>query len=152
MALMAYWTFKAYQNDMAAGWDLSFNSRQRRLHTAISPGERLWIVGPRPAQGGWEYVLRACLWISELVENGSEHPYGPFGVIGDSRFSAEFAPDGPEMSEVLLALEFAPRKPIKSRAAIAMSLQTIRSLSAEDDVRLLNWAKSLQHVALPDFE
>ncbi len=43
MHLLAYWRLDNYLRDLDEGAGFNFNSRQARLHTAIQPGETLWL-------------------------------------------------------------------------------------------------------------
>ena len=43
MHLLAYWRLDNYLRDLDEGAGFNFNSRQGRLHSAIEPGETLWL-------------------------------------------------------------------------------------------------------------
>jgi 5-methylcytosine-specific restriction endonuclease McrA len=43
MHLLAYWRLDNYLRDLDEGAGFNFNSRQARLHSAIEPGETLWL-------------------------------------------------------------------------------------------------------------
>src|SRR4051794_36027812 len=43
MHLLAYWRWDNYVRDLDEGAGFNFNSKQSRLHTAIEPGETLWL-------------------------------------------------------------------------------------------------------------
>jgi len=106
--LMAYWRWDNYVRDLDEGAGFHFNSKQKRLHSAIELGERLWIVTGRRGQDGIHYVLVACLHVMAKTFNPPEYKYGRYRIWGAIEHSAYYSADGPDMSDVLLHLEFDP--------------------------------------------
>ena len=142
--LMAYWRWDNYVRDLDEGAAFHFNSNQTRLHSAIELGERLWLVTGRRGPGGIEYVLVACLTVAAKTFNAPDYKYGRYRLWGDTRKSKYFSADGPDMTDLLLRLEFDTGTRIQSKDVIGQSLQTIRSLVARDVATLLGWSKTLR--------
>jgi 5-methylcytosine-specific restriction protein A len=143
MDLLAYWRWDNYCADLDEGAGFNFNSNQRRLHTAIEVGERLWLVTGRPSPQGARYVLVGTLTVSAKTFNPPGYKYGRYRVWGNLASSAYYSADGPDATPLLLRLEFVPRSPIRSASKIGQSLQTIRSLSPGDSALLAQWAADL---------
>jgi hypothetical protein len=140
MHLLAYWKWANYAQDLGAERGFHFNSNQRRLHDAIEPGERLWLVSGRSTPTGARYVLLACLLVADKELNPPSYHYGRHRLWGDARFSVDYDPEGLDVADLLLRLEFSPPSPIASRERIGQSLQTIRALAPADDALLRDWA------------
>jgi hypothetical protein len=115
---------------------LTFNSGQERLQQ-LKPGDRLWLVSRCPDDQ--QYYFAAILWIAGYRRNtpvsAERTLFGEYAVIADRAKSHDlgksFRADG-----LLRALEFDPSKPIKYGASIGQSLQTLRVLSATDEMIL----------------
>lgn len=137
MDLLVYWRWDNYRRDLDDGAGFNFNSNQRRLHTAIEPGERLWAVTGHHSGGTMRYALAAVLAVTAKTFNPPGFKYGRHRVWGDTRHSAYYAvPAQADMAHLLLRLEFAPRSTIESRPKIGQSLQTLRSLTPGDSALL----------------
>jgi 5-methylcytosine-specific restriction enzyme A len=143
MDLLAYWRWDNYIRDTDGGADFHFNSNQKRLHSEIEIGERLWLVGGRQDAGGIQYVLLACLQVSAKALNASGYKYGKYRLWGDRTLSRYFSADGPDMTELLLRFRFEPLGTIKEKRRIGQSLQTIRRLIESDVGLLITWSKDL---------
>jgi 5-methylcytosine-specific restriction protein A len=143
MDLLAYWRWDNYCADLDEGAGFNFNSNQRRLHTAIEVGERLWLVTGRPSPDGIRYVLVGMLTVSAKTFNPPSYKYGRYRVWGNLANSAYYSADGPDAAPLLMRLEFVPPSPIRSQDKIGQSLQTIRSLSPDDSALLSQWAANL---------
>jgi hypothetical protein len=143
MDLMAYWKWENYVRDLDEGAGFNFNSNQSRLHSMIEIGERLWLVSGRRGQGGIRYLLLACLQVAAKTFNPPDYKYGKYRVWADIRRSAYYSADGPDMSDLLLQLEFQLHSPIVAKEVTGQSLQTMRCLTAADTALLLTWAKGL---------
>ena len=76
MDLLAYWRWDNYVRDLDEGAGFHFNSQQRRLHSAVDLGERLWLVTGKPAEGRTQYLLIACLEVGAKTENPPDYKYG----------------------------------------------------------------------------
>ncbi len=139
---MAYWRWDIYLDDLDEGASFHFNSRQSRLHSAINIGERLWLVSGKPAEGGTQYLLVACLQVAAKTENPPDYKYGKYRVWADVPRSAYFSASGPDASQLLRTLEFSTQQPITADN-IGQALQTMRGLSAPDVNLLTAWAKGL---------
>ena len=144
MDMLAYWRWDNYVRDLDEGAGFNFNSNQSRLHSAINPGEHLWLVTGRPQPGGIRYLLVAKLQIAANTYNSPDYRYGRFRVWADVRHSAYYSADAPDVSDVLLCMNFWPRKPIASKYVIGQSLQTIRSLDMDDVAKLIHWTDYLK--------
>jgi hypothetical protein len=143
MDMLAYWKWENYVRDLDEGAGFNFNSNQERLHSALKPGERLWLVSGRRRQGGIQYLLLGCLQVVAKTFNPPGYKYGKYRVWGDIQHSAYFTANGPDLSDLLLKFEFRPRNPVAARAVIGQSLQTMRCLATTDVNLLLAWAKGL---------
>src|SRR5207244_29369 len=66
-----------------------------------------------------------------------------YRVWADIRHSAYYSAEGPDLTDLLLRLEFHPRHPIALKEVIGQSLQTMRSLTLGDVNLLLGWSKEL---------
>lgn len=144
MDLLAYWRWDNYIRDLDEGASFNFNSNQKRLHSDIELGETLWIVTGKPTIHKINYVLVAKLLVIGKTFNHQEYKYGRYRIWGDIKRSAYYSADGPDMSDLLLELDFFHGKKIKSKDLIGQSLQTIRSLSLKDSFLIENWSKLLK--------
>jgi hypothetical protein len=119
----------------AAG-ELTFNSRQARLHS-LEPGDHLWLVSRCPDDQ--QYYFLAVLQVAAPDRNPPDSQtsirYGEFAVIADPGRSHDLGRRFPAEG-LLRALEFEPRKPILYGASIGQSLQSLRSLSPQDEAIL----------------
>lgn len=143
MDLMAYWRWDNYVRDLDEGAGFHFNSNQERLHSEIEIGERLWLITGRRGYKGIQYLLVACLQVSAKTHTPPGYKYGSYRVWGDINHSSYYSAEGPDITDLLMNLEFYPAHPITSKQRIGQSLQTIRALSANDVNILTNWAKNL---------
>jgi 5-methylcytosine-specific restriction protein A len=143
MDLLAYWKWPNYVKDTRGVLAFHFNSKQSRLHSAIEPDQHLWLVSGRPDPQGRQYILVGRLKIDKKTKNAPGYKYGDYRVWGDKNASSYFAPDGPDMTDLLLRLRFEPYKPITTGMIIAQALQTIRGLSPEDSALLAAWEQRL---------
>nr|VFJ77900.1 MAG: hypothetical protein BECKFW1821C_GA0114237_11477 [Candidatus Kentron sp. FW] len=132
MDLLGYWRYDNYLRDLDAGAGFHFNSKQRRLHTAIEKGERLWLFTRIAGRRGTEYRLLARLNVSHKTINAPSYPYGPFRIWGDTRNSRYFkvtADQNEDVFELLRLLEFdGASLENKDRTTLAQACQTIRGL------------------------
>ena len=151
MHLLAYWKWSNYVQDVKTERGFHFNSNQSRLHTAVEPGERLWLVSGRPTTGGRRYVLLGRLLVSDKEVNPPGYRYGRYRLWGDARFSTDYDPDGPDVADALMRLRFSPPSPISSRDRIGQALQTIRALAPGDDALLQEWAERHARPYRPPF-
>src|ERR1041384_6326776 len=85
MHMLAYWRLDNYLRDLDEGAGFNFNSRQARLHSAIEPGETLWLftVVKNPPR----YFLVAKLVVRSKTVNPPESKYGDYRVWGDLKLS-----------------------------------------------------------------
>ncbi len=143
MHIMAYWRWDNYQRGLDKGVGFHFSSNQGRLHSLVEIGEHLWLVTGRKGPTGTQYFLVARLAVAAKTHNPPNYTYGCYRLEADVGTSLYFCADDLESSDLLLALHFAPRKPIHSRSRIGQSLQTIRALTVDDDVHLLDWGRNL---------
>jgi hypothetical protein len=145
MDLMVYWRWDNYNQDVdeRIAFNCCFNSNQSRLHSGIELGERLWLVtGQKEKQRVVRYLLLAQLTIIEKTHNLPGYKYGQYRLRADPKRSSYYRP-GPDISSLLLRLDFNPYSPIESENKIGQSLQTIRGLSDHDKTRLITWASKL---------
>ncbi len=143
MDLLAYWRWDNYTKDLDEGAGFNFNSNQKRLHSEINIGERLWLVTGKPDREGIKYILVAKLVVIGKTFNHPDYKYGKYRVWGDVKNSAYFSANGPALSELLLRLKFISGKLIQSKKLIGQSLQTIRVLNSDDSNLFVEWCKSL---------
>lgn len=144
MELLAYWRWDNYIEDMKEESGFLFSSNQKRLHSEIDVGERLWIVTGRPDNAKTSYILIACLKVIHKAYNLPGFIYGKYLICAHHRESKYFSPDGPDASGLLLQLEFNPISHIQTKSKIGQSLQKIRCLSEKDTILLTNWSKNLE--------
>ena len=135
MDLMAYWRWDIYVRDLDEGAGFHFNSRQRRLHTGVSVGDRLWLVTGRPTSGGIRYLVIGCLFISGKAENPPDYKYGQHRIWADYHKSRYFTSEGPDAGQILRSLRFATGRPITG-GNIGQALQTMRSVTHGDTLIL----------------
>ena len=86
MHLLAYWRLDNYLRDLDEGAGFNFNSRQSRLHSAIQPGETLWLftVVRNPPR----FYLAAKLTVRSKTLNRPGYKYGDYRLWGDlARYS-----------------------------------------------------------------
>lgn len=143
MDVLAYWKWENYIQDIAKKQDFDFNSNQQRLHSEIGIGDNLWLVTGRRDKHPTQYVLVGRFRIREKALNNADHKYGIYRVLGDALNSQYFSLDAPDLSEVLLQLQFSSSTPIKSKGVIGNSLQTMRVLTPNDVALLQEWATKL---------
>lgn len=143
MDLLAYWRWDNYVRDLDEGAGFNFNSNQSRLHSAIELGETLWLVTGHRQPGGMRYPLVARLVIRAKTHNPPGYKYRKFRVWGNIESSEYYYAGGPDSSDLLLNLEFHPRKMISARERIGQALQTMRSLSSNDTRLLSQWTENL---------
>ncbi len=81
MHLLAYWRLDNYLRDLDEGAGFNFNSRQERLHTAIEPGETLWLftVVKNPPR----YFIVAKLVVRSKTINPPGSKYGDYRLWGN---------------------------------------------------------------------
>lgn len=139
MHLLAYWRLDNYLNDLDEGAGFNFNSRQARLHTAIEPGESLWLftVLKNPSR----FYIVARLVIRSKTTNPPGYKYGAYRVWGDLRLSRYFQvrPDKPavEAYELLRQLPLVSGSLVdRTRLSLPQACQTIRGITPDGDTLL----------------
>jgi 5-methylcytosine-specific restriction endonuclease McrA len=139
MHLLAYWRLDNYLRDLDEGAGFNFNSRQARLHSAIQPGETLWLftVVKSPPR----YFIVAKLVVLSKTINPPGFKYGAYRVWGDLERSRYFRlrPDEPcdEAFELLRRLPLASGSfADKSRFTLPQACQSIRGLTPEANAAL----------------
>jgi len=143
MDLLAYWRWDIYRRDLDEGAGFNFNSRQSRLHSAIEPGERLWLVTGKPTEQGTQYIVVACLQVAAKTENPPDYRYGRYRVWADIKNSFYYsAADAPDTAPLLHRLQFVTNQPIQTEN-IGQALQTMRSLTPNDSTLMRQWAQNL---------
>lgn len=160
MDLLAYWRYDNYCRDLDEGAGFHFNSNQSRLHTAIHPGERLWLFTRVVNAGQSEYRFLARLNITAKTINAPRYKYGPYRVWGDTSSSRYFKVTKnlkDDAFELLRVLDFAGASLCdKDRTSLAQACQTIRGLQPAATKLLESFAESLQDEprakAIPDEE
>jgi len=140
--LLAFVRWEEYQKrpdglPLLAADPVSFNSAQARLHRVLN-GERLWLVSRCPDDQ--EYYLVGFIKVEAKELNPPDSVeaqlFGTFRVVGRKATSADLGKRC-VVTDLLYALSFSPRNPIKPGANIGQSIQTIRKLS-HDDVSFLD--------------
>src|SRR5439155_7342002 len=132
MHLLAYWRLDNYLRDLDEGAGFNFNSRQGRLHSAIEPGETLWLftVVKNPPR----FFIVAKLAIRSKTTNPPGYKYGDYRVWGDLKRSRYFKlrveEAGDEAFELIRSLplvsgSFADR----TRLNLPQACQTIRGIT-----------------------
>ena len=153
MAVLARWKWENYSTDIVLGRPLPyhFNSDQPGLHASLIKGDTLWVFGDRPAPPGKKsWVLLARLHVQEKKTNRPGDPgykYGKHGILGDRERSAYFDPSGPDVTDVLMRLQFKSGKRIQTPRLIGNACQALRPLTAADNRLLEDWASNLNIVA-----
>src|SRR5690349_9547841 len=88
MHLLAYWRLDNYLRDLDEGAGFNFNSRQERLHTAIEPGETLWLF--TVVKNPQRYFVVAKLVVRSKTINHPGAKYGDYRLWGDLERSRYF--------------------------------------------------------------
>jgi hypothetical protein len=147
MDLLAYWRFDNYRRDLDGGAGFHFNSNQPRLHTAIRPGESLWLFTRIVCDGLNQYRLLARLVVSAKTINAPGYKYGAYRAWGNLSGSSYFKvrPDATEdIFELLRVLEFeGPGLENKTRSSLAQACQTIREIKPSASALLAAKAEQL---------
>jgi 5-methylcytosine-specific restriction protein A len=130
-----------------AGAGFNFNSRQARLHSAIEPGETLWLftVVRNPPR----FYLAAKLTIRSKTLNRPGYKYGDYRVWGDLNSSKYFRvrPDVPadEGFDLLRHLPLTSGSlSTFSRSTLPQGCQTIRGVTEEGQRLLSEFSNRLE--------
>lgn len=147
MDLLAYWRYDNYQGDLDKGAGYHFNSNQSRLHTAISPGDSLWLFTRIVSSSINQYRLLARLIISAKTINAPGYKYGAYRVWGNvaksSYFQVQSDPED-DIFELLRILEFeGPGLKNRTRSSLAQACQTIREIKPSASALLAAKAETL---------
>lgn len=148
MDLLGYWRFDNYVRDLQEGAGFHWNSRDRRLHSAIEAGESLWLVTRvRTAGRDPEYRMVARLVVRAKTINPPGFTYGEFRVWGDLGRSEYYRVDDNPAHD---AYELLRGLPLHSgtlgrfgRARLAQALQRLRALSREAAEQLSEFCRDL---------
>src|SRR5438552_3816902 len=132
MHLLAYWRLDNYLRDLDEGAGFNFNSRQSRLHSAIQPGETLWLftVVKNPPR----FFVVAKLVVRSKTMNPSGFKYGDYRVWGclerSRYFKLRLDQPGDEAFELLRRLALISGTLANStRFNLPQACQTIRGLT-----------------------
>src|SRR2546423_7574500 len=132
MHLLAYGRLDNYLRDLDEGAGFNFNSRQGRLHSAIVPGEALWLftVVKNPPR----FFIVAKLVVRSKTMNPPGSKYGDYRVWGGLEQSRYFKLRVEEQGDE--AFELLRRLPLVSgtladctRSNLPQACQTIRGLT-----------------------
>ena len=138
-SILCLWKYKNYLKDRDRKLleeSPSFNSHQKRLHSATQFGERAYLVTYLDGQ----CYLVGRIIITKKYLNEPTYEYGEFGIIGNLPESQYFEFGLVDVTMVLRKLSFKTGKMIgTSPLPLSLHLQTIRELT-EDDVALLESA------------
>jgi 5-methylcytosine-specific restriction endonuclease McrA len=146
MHLLAYWRLDNYLRDLDEGAGFNFNSRQSRLHSAIGPGETLWLftVVKNPPR----FFVVARLVVRSKTMNPPGFKYGDYRVWGDLNRSRYFQLRVEERADE--AFELLRRLPLVSgtleastRFNLPQACQTIRGLTQEANDLLEEFTRNL---------
>lgn len=144
MHLLGYWVYQNFLKDIDSGATFHYNSNQPRFHEKIELGEILWLVTGFRVEGRMQYQLAARFVIRAKTHNPPDYKYGRYRLWADPQLSDYYIVGEAEMTELLLSLEFVPKKPIQeSGVTIAQSLQAFRYLSPKDVSLLEKWSRRL---------
>lgn len=144
MHFLGYWVYNNFLEDISTGATFHYNSNQPRFHKKIEIGESLWLATGIRVKGKMEYHLAARFVIRAKTHNPVGYKYGRFRLWADPQLSDYYVIGEKEMTNLLLSLEFVPKKPIQEHGVtIAQSLQTFRYLSSADVQLLEEWRKML---------
>jgi 5-methylcytosine-specific restriction endonuclease McrA len=134
MHLLAYWRLDNYRRDLDEGAGFNFNARQSRLHSAIQPGETLWLftVVKNPPR----YFVVAKLVVRSKTTNPVGFKYGDYRVWGDLERSRYFKlrveEGGDEAFELLRRLPLVSGTLAGStRVNLPQACQTIRGITPD---------------------
>ena len=146
MHLLAYWRLDNYLRDLDEGAGFNFNSRQARLHTAIQPGETLWLftVVKNPPR----FFVVAKLVVRSRTANPPGFKYGDYRVWGDLERSRYFRlrleEPGDEAFELLRKLPLVSGSLAdRSRLSLPQACQTIRGLTPDAHTLLEQFTREL---------
>jgi 5-methylcytosine-specific restriction enzyme A len=146
MHLLAYWRLDNYLRDLDEGAGFNFNSRQARLHSAIEPGETLWLftVVKNPPR----FFVVAKLVVRSKTMNPPGFKYGDYRVWGDLKQSRYFKLRVEKQADE--AFELFRQLPLVSgtlegstRFNLPQACQTIRGLTPDANTRLKEFTLNL---------
>jgi 5-methylcytosine-specific restriction protein A len=146
MHLLAYWRLDNYLRDLDEGAGFNFNSRQARLHSAIEPGEMLWLftVVKNPPR----FFVVAKLVVRSKTMNPPGFKYGDYRVWGDLKQSRYFKLRVEKQADE--AFELLRRLPLVSgtlegstRFNLPQACQTIRGLTPDANTLLEEFTLNL---------
>lgn len=143
MAILIYWKYENYVEDIAEGFPYVFNSKQPRLHEATDIGEDVFVVSGVRRESGLEIYLVAHLIISNKTLNSPNYKYGRFRVVADQSESQYFSLDAEALTPVLFRLTSIKHFGDDNIAKYAQSFQTLRKLNDNDLIILQDFATSL---------
>src|SRR5437763_1809296 len=144
--LLAYWRLDNYLRDLDEGAGFNFNSRQARLHSAIQPGETLWLftVVKNPPR----FFIVAKLVIRSKTMNPSGFKYGDYRVWGSLQQSRYFKLRVEEQGDE--AFDLLRRLPLASgtlagttRFNLPQACQTIRGITPAAHTLLEQFTRDL---------
>jgi hypothetical protein len=124
-------------------------SKKPRIANLVGDGGTLWVVTsrrpPKEEKGDRIYSLAYKLVDCQTFEvwDHLKKDFGEYGVIGDYRTSQHFPSNN--MTNVLLSLEFSPKKPIRGPKVIGLSMLNARCLSVNDIKVLEEYADKVLH-------
>jgi len=124
-------------------------SKKPRIANLVGDGGTLWVVTsrrpPKEERGDRIYSLAYKLIDCQTFEvwDHLKKDFGEYGVIGDYRKSQHFPSNN--MTNVLLSLEFSPKKPIRGPKVIGLSMLNARRLSVNDIKVLEEYADKVLH-------
>jgi 5-methylcytosine-specific restriction enzyme A len=144
--LLAYWRYDNYLKDLAEGASVNFNSKQIRLHAAITEGDSLWLITARREAGrvGKAYYVVARLVVRSKTINAPDYKYGKHRIWGDLSSSKYYQVGNREISSLLRRLRFSSDTPIGGTdKELALYFQTMRELQRSDTLLLEAWCEPL---------
>ena len=144
MHFLGYWVYQNFVKDIESGATFHYNSNQPRFHEKIDLGEVLWLVTGIRVNGQMQYHMAARFVVKAKTHNSPTYKYGRYRLWADPKLSDYYLVPSADMTELLLSLEFVPKKPIQEAGVtIAQSLQAFRYLSPKDIALLEKWSRQL---------
>ena len=146
MHLLAYWRLDNYLRDLDEGAGFNFNSKQRRLHSAMDVGDTLWLF--TAIRNPLRHYVVAKLVLRAKTINSPTFKYGAYRVWGDLEASRYFHLD-PEQPRAE-AFDLLRGLPLESgsfadctRTTLVQACQTIRGVTAPGNDLLNEFAREL---------
>lgn len=140
---LVYW--KTYWRDGAPSGTRQWSTNSRSFHSAVRPGDTLWIIVSDRAPRRKSWYLLERLRVHRVEPHPEPSPWGKYHLLGDARSTQLFGiTRQPDMSGIIWMVTFSPGKPIRATgSSIGLTLQIYRRLSPRASTLLDDYARCL---------